>query len=118
MVIEPVRVPSAVGVNVTSMVQLAPAAMAPTQLSVSMKSPLAITLLMLSVEPPVLVGDRLTIGGGGVTPVPLSATECGLSASLSVMLRMPTILPVEMGAKLTLMVQLIPGARVPTQLLV
>ena len=49
----PVRLPSAAGVKLALIVQLAPAARLPTQLSVSAKSeafvPLVVTLVMLSV---------------------------------------------------------------------
>jgi hypothetical protein len=55
MLTAPVRVPLAVGVNVTPMVQEAPAATELPQVLVSAKSPLAEMLVMLSVPVPVLV---------------------------------------------------------------
>src|SRR5438270_2740368 len=53
--IEPVRVPFVVGVNVTEMLQLAPAFSVLAQLFVWAKSPLGAMLLMVSVEPPLLL---------------------------------------------------------------
>src|SRR5437667_426111 len=55
MVIAPVRVPVAVGVKVTLMAQLAPAATDVPQVLVCMKSPLATMLVTLSAAVPVLV---------------------------------------------------------------
>src|SRR5437764_15173523 len=54
MVIAPVRVPVAVGVKVTLMAQLAPAATDVPQVLVCMKSPLATMLVTLSATFPVL----------------------------------------------------------------
>src|SRR5437016_2908473 len=59
IVTAPVRVPVAVGVNVTPMVQLAPAASDAPQVLVSAKSPLAAILVMLRAALPVLV--RVTV---------------------------------------------------------
>lgn len=93
----PVRDPAAVGVNVTFMVQFAPAVTELPQLSVSLKSPLAAMLVMLKVALPEFVsvagwaalvlptvtvlnvrleGERLTTGagGGGLLPPPPQAT--------------------------------------------
>src|SRR5207237_3765909 len=55
MVIAPVRVPVAVGVKVTLMAQLAPAATDVPQVLVCTKSPLATMLVTLSAAVPVLV---------------------------------------------------------------
>ena len=55
MVTEPVRVPVAVGAQVTPMVQLPPAATELPQLLLSPKSPLAPTLLIVKAVLPVLV---------------------------------------------------------------
>ena len=55
IVTAPVRMPVAVGVNVTLMVQLAPAATDVPQVLVCMKSPLATMLVTLSAAVPVLV---------------------------------------------------------------
>ena len=52
------------------------------------------------------------------TPVPLSETICGLSAALSATERVPFKLPVWLGVKVTVTVQLAPDARVELQLLV
>ena len=62
MVTAPLRVPVAVGVKVTLMVQLAPAATVAPQVFVWVKSPLAAMLLMLSVALPGLVSVTLWAG--------------------------------------------------------
>ena len=92
IVSEPVRLPSAVGLNVTLIVQLAPAATEPPQVLVSAKSPLDDMVLIASGAVPVLLrvtacaalvvliswlpklrpdGDKLTTGA---TPTPASKT--------------------------------------------
>ena len=58
-----------------------------------------------------LVGVKLT-AGAGVTPVPLSATVCGLPLALSLMLTLALRVPVAVGVKVTLMVQEAPAASV------
>ena len=55
MVTAPVLVPAAVGLKVTVMVQLAPAARLEAQVLVSVKSPLALMLVMLRVAVPVFL---------------------------------------------------------------
>src|SRR5205807_10115469 len=101
MVIAPVRVPVAVGVKVTLMAQLAPAATDVPQVLVCMKSPLATMLVTLSATVPVLVsvtdcatlvvfrfwlanvrllGERLT---PGAAPVAVRLTVSVLFAALS-----------------------------------
>src|SRR5947208_940000 len=57
-----------------------------------------------------LVGLSVTAGAGGSVPVPLKTTLCGLPLALSVMFRLAVRLPVAVGVKLTLMVQLAPTA--------
>ncbi len=59
IVIAPVRVPAAVGMNVTLMVQPGPVAKPVPQLFVSRKSPLGTMLLMVSGAPPVSVSKML-----------------------------------------------------------
>src|SRR2546427_11379364 len=54
-----------------------------------------------------LVGERLT---KGAVPVPVRLTMCGLPAALSVMVIAPVRVPVAVGGKVTLMVQLAPAA--------
>jgi hypothetical protein len=51
-------------------------------------------------------------------PVPLSVTVWGLPAALSVTVRAPVRLPVAVGVKVTLIVQLEPAATEPAQVLV
>ena len=53
--------------------------------------------------------------GGGVTPVPLRLTVCGLSLASSVMLTTPVRVPVAVGVKVTLIWQLALAASGPTQ---
>jgi hypothetical protein len=53
-----------------------------------------------------LVGDRFA-----VVPIPLSDTCCGLPAALSVRPSAALRVPVAVGLKVTLMVQLAPAAR-------
>ena len=126
----PVRIPEAVGVNVTLMVQLAPAATELPQVSVSAKSPLAEILVIVKVAEPVLlsvtvcaalvvptvwlakvieVAERLAVVVGAV-PVPVRLTVCGLPEALSVMLKVPVRIPEAVGVNVTLMVQLAPTA--------
>jgi hypothetical protein len=59
MVTAPLRVPAAVGVKVTLMVQLAPAVTLPPQVLVWEKSPLAVMLVMLRPALPVFVSVTL-----------------------------------------------------------
>src|SRR2546425_1149507 len=58
-----------------------------------------------------LVAESVAVGG--VTPVPVSDTDCGLSAASSVMFTVAARAPVAAGVKLTLIVQLAPGATEP-----
>src|SRR5256712_666884 len=136
MVIAPVRVPVAVGVNVTLIAQLPSAATEVPQVLVCAKSPLATMPGTLSAALPVLfsvtvcaalvvftswlanvklVGERLT---RGAVPVPVRLTMCGLPAALSVMVIAPVRVPVAVGVKVTLMVQLAPAATEVPQVLV
>ncbi len=137
MVMAPFRVPVAVGVKVTLMVQLAPAATLVPFLQVvpaaGAKSPLGSTLVMVSMTVPLFVSvttwvglvvlrgwlpklkfpvDRLTAGPEGV-PVPIKLITCGLPPALSVMVIAPARVPMAVGAKLTLIVQLAPAATLP-----
>src|SRR6266849_2066247 len=54
-----------------------------------------------------------SVAVGGVTPVPVSDTDCGLSAASSVMFTVAARAPVAAGVKLTPIVQLVPGATEP-----
>jgi hypothetical protein len=119
------------------MVQDAPTATgAAVQLLVCEKSPVAIMLLIVKAAVPVLVtvtgaavllvptstpvklrptGDSVATGA---TPVPLIGTVCGLPGALSVNLTVDDRLPVLVGVKTTLIVQLAFAAREEGQLLV
>src|SRR4030081_2434216 len=128
MLTDPVRVPSAVGVKVTVIVQLALIATLLPQVLVCAKSPLAAMLLMVNVAVPVflsvtfceafvvptcwplnvrLLGVSLT---KGASPVPVRLTVCGLPAALSVTLTFAVLVPFAVGVKVTVMVQLAPAA--------
>src|SRR2546423_453115 len=134
--------PVRVGEKLTSMEQLAPTASDEPgvgQLLFWLKSPLVLMLLMVSGMLPLLVrvarcaelvvptswlpkpsepGLKLAYGFGATVPVPLSAAVCGLPAALSLTARLPVRPPVTVGAKLTLIVQLVPASRTAPQLLV
>lgn len=134
MVMLPVRIPTAVGVNVTLIVQLAPAAKLLPQLFDETKSPLAVMLVSTRVVVPVFVAatvcGRLVVptvwlakfrllvdrDSPGVTPVPLSPIVRGLPAPLSVIVTEPERAPAAVGVKVTLIVQLVPGATLEPQL--
>src|SRR5437899_2408587 len=136
IVTAPVRMPVAVGVNVTLMVQLAPAATDVPQVLVCMKSPLATMLVTLSATFPVLFsvtdcaalverkcrflnarqfGETLT---PVASPVPVRLTDCGLPAALSVMLIAPVRLPSFPTRRSSDLVQLAPAATDVPQVLV
>lgn len=55
-----------------------------------------------------LVADKLTVGGG-VVPVPVRVTDCGLSGALSLTVTVPVLVPVAVGVNVTLIVQLPPA---------
>src|SRR5215471_21655096 len=137
MVSVPVRLPVTVGVKVTMIAQLLPAARVAPQLLVWLKSPVTEMPLMLRGAPPVFVNvtcearlDVLIIQlpkfnvvvervATGTTPVPLKFTVCWVpknesSATVSTPLR----LPVAVGVKVILIGQLVFGARVVLQVLV
>ena len=129
---EALRDPEAVGVNVTLMAQLAPAARVLPQVFVCAKSPafapVMLMLLMVSSAEPLLVsvigcaalvefwfcvakvrvaGDRDTVGR---IPVPLRVIVCGLPAALSVIDTEADRAPVAVGVNVTLTVQNAPAA--------
>src|SRR5438045_4361969 len=60
------------------------------------------------------VGESVT---AACTPVPVSVTICGVVTSESVMVSLPDKTPVVVGTKATFTRQLLPGARLPPQLL-
>jgi hypothetical protein len=132
----PVLAPVAVGVKVTSIVQLAPAATLAPHVLVCAKSPLIpmlpivsavlAVLLRLIACAPLLVptnwfpndrglGDRVTVDA---TPVPVKATVCGLPLALSFMVSVPLLVPVAVGVKVTLIVQFVSPAKVVPQVFV
>jgi len=133
----PVRAPEAVGVKVTLMEQLAPAAkvaglvgQAFAPVLVAAKSPEAANELMVKAAVPVLVsviviGALVVVSGWlpkprlvganpmpGAVPFPLSATVCGLLPALSATDSVPVRILEAVGVKVTLMEQLAPAAKV------
>ncbi len=63
-----------------------------------------------------LVGDRLA--AAGALPVPVKDTVCGLPLASSVIVMAPVRVPVAVGVKVTLIVQLAPAATELPQMLV
>src|SRR5947209_3062997 len=141
MVTVAVRAPVAAGVKLMLIVQLAPGATEPAPVgqvlpAAKAKSaacaPMMVMLVRFSGAPPLLVRVTVCAGlvvptrwlpkgllvaesvaVGGVTPVPVSDTDCGLSAASSVMFTVAARAPVAAGVKLMLIVQLAPGATEP-----
>jgi hypothetical protein len=137
------RLPPAVGLKVTLMLQLALAARVPAptgQVVVWLKSPALVPvspmLLMVRGAVPLLVSvtlwalllvltcrlPKLRLEGlkvtAGAVPVPERPTVWGLPVALSVMATLAVRLPVAEGLKVTLMLQLALAARLAGQVLV
>lgn len=140
MVTAAVRSPMAVGENFTRIVQLPPPPNEVKQLLVSEKSPtlapVTVMLLMVKLALPVLVMvtawaelvvptfwlvkvrvplEKLT---PPLFPEPCKATDCGLPAALSVIVRAVVRGPAALGLKVTLIVQLKFAFTTPPQVLV
>jgi hypothetical protein len=132
----PVLAPVPIGVKLTVMLQLAPAAMLPMQGLLCVKSPLvapggqvlmaeivtalAVPFVRVTVCGALLVpttwlpkvsddGDRVRLP----TPVPLSDTLAGTVATLADTVSVPVLAPVPIGVKLTVMLHEAPAASVP-----
>src|ERR1700722_9258969 len=135
----PVRVPAAVGTNLTVIVQTDPEFSEVPQVFVCVKSPLDTMLVRLSVAAPVLVrftlfdelvvliccevkvrlvAERLTVVLPPVVPVPVRVTRCGLPPALSVIVIVPVWVPVAVGVNVTLIVQFAPAVTEVPQVLV
>jgi len=133
----PVRLPAAVGANVTLMVQLAPTAKLVPQVSICAKSPVATMLVIIKAAVPVSLNvtvcgalvvpkawlgkvrlrvDKLATGAG--RPSPARPIVCGLFTALSVRVTEPYRLPGAVGVKVTVIVHEIPGATLAPQVLV
>jgi hypothetical protein len=58
---------------------------------------------------PTVATPKFSNGGDKMVcvPVPLNETTCGLVTSLSVMVKVPVRVPVDLGLKVTLMMQLL-----------
>ena len=132
---EPNRGPTDVGVNVTVIVQLAPALTLLPQLLVVAKSPEAAIFETASATAPVLVRvtvcDALvlpTVCGpnnrkagetaAGLRPIPRSGICRGLSGAPSAIVSAPIRGPAAVGVKVTAIVQLAPVVTLLPQLLV
>jgi hypothetical protein len=87
----------------------------PVLVRVTVRAPLVVPTIWLEKVKP--TGARLT-AGPAATPVPLKVSVCGLPAALSATLRAPVRVPLAVGVKGTLMVQLFPAARLVPQLFV
>src|SRR5205807_945675 len=140
IVIVPVLVPRAVGVKVTLMVQLAPAATLVPFLQVvpaaGAKSPLGSTLVMVKVVPLPLFNVSVCAGlvvptnwsakirivldreMPGAKPIPVRVITGTLPRASLVMATPPVLKPVAVGLKVTLTVQLAPAVTLLPQLLV
>lgn len=123
-----VRVPNAVGLNVTLMLQLAPATNEVPQVWVCAKFPAFVPVIpmpmMLKVVVPTFV--KVTVCDGlvvsittepklklrgesfAIVPTPLSVTFCGLPTALSVMFTAAVRFPELVGLNVMLMLQLAP----------
>lgn len=112
----PVLVPPTVGVNVTLIVQEAPAASVPEQLLVCAKPPVVEMAIPVTLAVPELVSvtacealvvfsgwfEKVNVVGASVmagwgTPVPVNKMICGLLGALSVKVREPTLCPATLG---------------------
>jgi len=118
MLTVPVSVPPVVGVKVTLMAQLAPAATEPSQVLVWAKSPLAVRLVIVSVASPVFFNVmvwgglvvpassalKVRLAGlsetcGMLAPVPLKDTVWGVEESDASIVSVPVTAPAAVGAK-------------------
>jgi len=141
IVMLPVRDHTAVGVNVTLIAHADPAAREVPQVFVCEKSPVATMPLILRVPLPVLLsvmvcGELLAptkvppklrldpppvgnVPGENVAtpavPTPVTLAVCGLPEALSSTSKVSDSVPVFVGVKLTLIVQLAPAARLCVQ---
>jgi hypothetical protein len=118
-------------VNVTLIVQPAPAATVVPQLFVCAKSPVVVMLVIVNVAVPVfvsitfcaglvvptncvakvrLVGFKVTAGEDPPSPTPVRVVDSGLSGALSVTVTFAFSVPVIDGVKVTVMPQVACGA--------
>lgn len=132
------RAPVAVGLKTTLKVQLAPPATDDPQVLVCEKSfgfvPMMVTLVIVSAVVPTLVrvtvfaallcptpvdGKFSTVGDRNtVVPVPVKGTVCGLPPPVSLMETVALRVPLAVGVKVTLIVQLAPAPSEEPQVLV
>jgi hypothetical protein len=134
----PLRAPVAVGVNVTAMLHVSPAGSVEAHVLVSAKSPEAAMLEIAKAAVPEFfrVIDCAALAtpsawlpnsscagvtdmpGAGITPVPVSATACGLPLALSLIVSVPVREPAAVGVKMTEILQLDPAAALVPQVFV
>jgi hypothetical protein len=134
----PARLPPSVGVNVTVIRQLPPAATLPTQFVLALKSPLPVTELIAPttfplfdtvtvwlVLAPRLTLPRFALAGlnpiTGSNPIPLNPTLCAdpaIPPVLSVTTKLAVRDPCAVGLNVTVTAQLPPAATLPPQLFV
>jgi len=131
----PLKLPIPVGLKVAVIVQDAPAATLAPHVFVwgKVAEPVIVMLLMLSAVLPVLLSvvvsalesplftlpkRRLAGLNSTTVPVPVRLTVCGLPAALSVIDNVPVRVPLCVGLKVTLMVQLASAARLGPQVFV
>jgi hypothetical protein len=135
----PVADPDAAGVNVTEMVQFAPAARLDPQVSVCANGPVTATEEIAAAAPPPLVtvtvwaalvdpvvvlpnvssaGEAVSDAVAGAVPVPVRETVSGLLVALLVTVRDPVWVPDAVAPYLTETVQFAPAARLDPQVLV
>ena len=123
------RLPTALGLNFSVMVQLLPAPTDEPQLLLSMKSPGFVPPLVTPVMPKAVVPTlvSITVCAGLVTPTlvvgkvklvadnftslptPVKLTVCGLPLALSVMATLPVRAPLAVGVKVSDRVHLAPA---------
>jgi hypothetical protein len=133
---DPVSLPDVVGLKVTLVWQLFPGGRDDPQLLVSEKSPLVVIFEIVSTPGPTLLSvtcwaglvvriscaAKVRLGGDtlieGPSPVPASVAFCVPLPALSVMVIWPLRVPVVVGVKVTLMVQLFPVATLDPHVLV
>lgn len=140
---EAVRIPAAVGVKVTLMMQLSPGSTEEPQVLVWLKSPEWVPTIVISLtfkaavpllvsttacaalaEPTAceanvrLVGERVIAGAVAAAPVPVSGRLCGLPAASSTIETEATRAPGMVGVNITLTAQLDPERRLEPQVLV
>jgi hypothetical protein len=86
-------------------------------LMLSVVLPVLLSVVVSVLEPPIPTLPKFRLAGLNSTtvPVPVTLTVCGLPAALSVIDNVPVRVPLCVGLKVTLMVQLASAARLEPQ---